>query len=184
MALDLRASGMSLVKIGEELGIDRETAADLIEKGLHRLRRGTDAKADKVRALEIHRIDLLLGSLWPRATDPKAAGEPITGEDGEIVGYGYSPAQDKAVERITKLLERRARLLGLDAPTKHEIDIGTDPRVIEFVEMTVAVLHRHPEALKDWIVAAKALRSGGGTAQVIEAKAEPAMLPEHEKESP
>lgn len=148
-AVDLRAAGKSLARIGEELGVDEETAADLVECALKRIRKGTDAKADKARALELHRLDLLLGTLWPRATDPKASGEPIVGGDGEIVGFGYSPAQDKAIERITKLLERRAKLMGLDAPTgpKTVINIGEDPRAKQWMVSVNAALDAEGAAL-------------------------------------
>lgn len=181
-ALDLRASGMTLVKIGEELGIDRETARELINTGLDRLRRGSDAKAERVRSLEVRQIELLLAKLWSRATDPKASGEPITGDDGEILGYGYSPAQDKAVERITKLLERRAKLLGLDAPTKHEVDIRQRTEVVEFVDFTIAVLKRHPAALAEWLAGAKLLPDGTERVEVRALPAPKVITVEPEKE--
>jgi len=49
--------------------------------------------------LELARLDQLLVAMWPKA----------------MQGSGW------AVERCLSIMERRARLLGLDAPTKHEV---------------------------------------------------------------
>ena len=52
--------------------------------------------ADELRTLELERLDRLLLGVW---------GQAAKGNQG-------------AVDRALKIMERRARLLGLDAPTK------------------------------------------------------------------
>ncbi len=112
--VDLRARGKSYVEIADTLGIDEATATDAVERVLIRTRRGADAKADMARRLDLTRIDMLLGSLWDRATDPKMAKVDVPADTES--GVKAYDGQDKAIDRVTKLLERRAKLLGLDAP--------------------------------------------------------------------
>lgn len=128
-AVDLRAAGKPYTEIAAELGVAEATAVDLVERALIRIRKGTDSRADKARALDLVRIERMIAAIWGRATGAASADE-----DG-----GYDPSQDKAVERVTKLLERRAKMLGLDAPTKVE-NIVQMPPVREFLDRVTAAL--------------------------------------------
>lgn len=112
--IDLRAKGKSYADIAAEIGISVDTAQDAVERVLIRTRRGTDAKADLARQLDLARIDRLLAGLWDRATDPAMAKVDVPADNE--AGFKAYEGQDKAVDRVTKLLERRAKLLGLDAP--------------------------------------------------------------------
>jgi hypothetical protein len=62
----------------------------------HALRDMLWEDADKVRTLELARLDAMLAGMWP----------------GAIAGDGH------AVDACLKLMDRRARYLGLDAPVK------------------------------------------------------------------
>ena len=55
-----------------------------------------EENVDEVRTIELQRLDSLLFSIWPEA------------QKGTL----------KAVDMVVKIMERRAKLLGLDAPTK------------------------------------------------------------------
>lgn len=93
-ALDLRRQGWSFGEIAAELGWEsRQAAFAAVSKALQET---VSEPAAEVRTLELMRLDRLEKLLWPRAE----AGDP------------------KAVDRLLKVQERRARLLGLDAPTK------------------------------------------------------------------
>lgn len=93
-ALDLRRQGCSFGEIAKELGWrTRQAAFEAVSRALA----DTVAEpAEDVRKLELMRLDRLERLLWPRAE----AGDP------------------KAVTGLLKVQERRAKLLGLDAPTK------------------------------------------------------------------
>lgn len=102
-ALELRKAGYSYRAIAEELGISVSAAYRATTRALKRLNEKTQEEAEVVRRLELERLDDLLLAMWPKAQN---------GDQG-------------AVDRILRIMERRARLLGLDAPLKEETDIGT-----------------------------------------------------------
>jgi hypothetical protein len=60
------------------------------------IKRTLQEPADEVRRIEVERLDKLMLSLWPEA------------QTGNI----------KAIETILGIMARRAKLLGLDAPTE------------------------------------------------------------------
>jgi hypothetical protein len=96
-AFGLRKAGASYRQIAQQLGVSLNTAWADVTAELVELRTRT---ADDVRAyrdLELQRCDEMMLGLWPavRAGDARA------------------------VFAAVKVMDRRARLLGLDAPTKH-----------------------------------------------------------------
>jgi hypothetical protein len=117
-ALELRCQSKSYAYIAAELGVSECAAMDAVERVLVRTRRGTNAKADLARRLDVERVDRLIAGIWDRAT---AAPEAFD-FDGEPATPDYE-AQDRAIAQVTKLLERRAKLLGLDAPTGVRLSI-------------------------------------------------------------
>jgi hypothetical protein len=89
------------------------------------------ARKDLVRALRIHRdeeaaevgvyrqqenerLDALLEAAWPRATSPS----PVFDKEGEVVGHELDM---RAVDTVLRLMDRRAKLNGLDMPVKNEL---------------------------------------------------------------
>jgi hypothetical protein len=95
-ALELRKSGATFEQIAATLGCSISYAHKAVTKALDRMVR---EPADALRKLELERLDSMLFGLWRRAKG---------GETG-------------AVDRVIKLMERRARLLGLDAPERREL---------------------------------------------------------------
>lgn len=88
-ALELRRRGKSYRYIGEVLGLSTSVATDLINQALE------DTVQEPARAvvqLELERIDELQEGLWTAATS------------GDVAAAGM----------VLRLMERRARLLGLD----------------------------------------------------------------------
>ncbi len=159
--IDLRAAGKPYTEIAVEVGISEDNAVDVVERVLLRTAKGTDAKADAARQLDVERLDRLVAGVWDRATGAASASDA----DGN-----YSPGQDRAVERVTKLLERRAKLLGLDAPT---LTVSLDhPKVREELNRAVgelyqllrAALQPHPAALRDVMVAMQTWRESKAAA--------------------
>jgi len=97
-ALELRRAGATYDAIADRLGYtNRGAAYKAVQRGL---RRTIQEPADELRQLEVERLDRLLTAVWRSAM-------------GGNLG---------AVDRVLRVAERRARLLGLDAPTKIETE--------------------------------------------------------------
>lgn len=114
-ALELRRMGLGYVEIGNQLGLKKSQAHRLVVAGMAEARAQIGASADELRTEELSRLDGMLAGLWPRA------------RKGEVV----------AVDRVLKIGERRAKLLGLEAPVRIETT-GRDGAPIE-VSSTVSV---------------------------------------------
>ena len=100
-ALELRKAGVSYEDIAKALGWAHKNGAWYAVKHAIALVKREPAQA--LITLEAERLDKMQQALWAKA---------IKGD------YG-------AVDRIIKLMERRARLLGLDAPESVELS-GAD----------------------------------------------------------
>lgn len=98
-ALELRKAGVTFVVIAEQLGYRGPSGA--YRAVMSALKRTLQEPADEVRTLELERLDALLLALWAQAKQ----------------------GQQGAVDRVLKVMERRAKLLGLDAPTKTDVRI-------------------------------------------------------------
>lgn len=94
--LELRKAGMTYQAIGNALGMTRQAAHKAVTKALRELVNHTAEDAAEVRALELLRLDAMLAGLWAQAT---------RGNLG-------------AVDRALRIAERRAKITGIDAPTK------------------------------------------------------------------
>lgn len=102
-ALELATEGLTFEAIADALGYATASGAwRAVQRGL---RRTVQPAADEYRRLELRRIDGLLCAIWPRA-----------------VGDADVPPDYDAVDRVLKLMQRRAKLLGLDAPVKFSIE--------------------------------------------------------------
>lgn len=111
-ALRLRQEGKSFPEIARELGYRSVAGAyDAVMGALHETLR---EPAEQVRSLELERLDQMLDAVWPTA---------LTGD---------IPAQ----QQVLRLMERRAKYLGLDAPARIDIEqrirfaaaeLGLDP---------------------------------------------------------
>ena len=97
-ALALRLAGAPYARIAEQLGYRGTGGAHAAVKAA--LRKTLQEPADEIRTIEEERLNALLLSMWRQAQQ---------GNQG-------------AVDRCLKIMERRARLLGLDAPTKTDME--------------------------------------------------------------
>ena len=102
-AVELRKLGLTYAKIGEQLGVARQTAYQLVQSALEELRAKTSEGLEELRQLELERLDewqvLVVREL----------------QKGRVL---------QAIDRLLKIAERRAKLLGLDAPTKHVAQVS------------------------------------------------------------
>lgn len=95
-ALELRQQGKSFRKIAAALDVNVKTAFGYVERGLNFYRENAREKAAQLVELENQRIDALHAANWPKAMK----------------------GDKRAADTVMKLMERRARMNGLDAPTK------------------------------------------------------------------
>jgi len=102
-ALELRKAGLTFASIAIKLGYaNPAAAANAVKCHLEKM---IEEPAKEVRQMELARLDDMLLSIW---------GEVRKGHLG-------------AIDRALKIQERRAKLLGLDAPTKIDFDDAPMP---------------------------------------------------------
>lgn len=97
-ALELRKRGYNYRQVAKALSISVGTAHKYIQRAIDRI---PAENAEQVRNLELERIDKMLTGVWERATK----------------------GDTKAILATVRLMERRARYLGLDAPEKHDVGV-------------------------------------------------------------
>lgn len=96
-ALELRKAGVSYAAIAKQLGYRGPSGAHAAVAAA--LKKTLQEPADEVRTLELERLDAMLLAIWRQVKE---------GNHG-------------AIDRALRILERRAKLLGLDAPVKQDI---------------------------------------------------------------
>lgn len=98
-AFSLRKAGASYRQIAQQMAVSLNTAYADIQAELLELREQTKTDAADVRDMELQRCDEMILGLWPavRRGDPKS------------------------VMAAVRVSERRAKLLGIDAPSKQEL---------------------------------------------------------------
>lgn len=110
-AVSLRLAGHTYQQIADRLGYRGHTGARAaVEKAL---REAIREPSREVITLELLRLDALQAALWPKALACDLA----------------------AVDRVLKVMERRARLLGLDVPVEQRVRVTseTDARIEQLV---------------------------------------------------
>lgn len=94
----LRASGANFRKIASVLDISPSTAHGLLHKAIAERREELGLKVDELVELEVARCDQLQLAVWSKALN----------------------GNERAIAAVLKIMERRAKLLGLDAAQKVE----------------------------------------------------------------
>lgn len=119
----MRLTGASFDAIAQELGYNsRGAACQDISRALEAHVAEQTRSVEAYREEELQRLDLLLAEAWTvlkrahvtvshgRVIRDDETGEPLL-DDGPVL---------QAIDRVLKIQERRAKFLGLDAPTKVE----------------------------------------------------------------
>jgi len=99
--MELRAQGWTWQRIADEVGYASPSACKTAFDNA--IKRTMQPVADEVRTLELERLDRFLSYLW----DKIEAGDPI------------------AIDKGLKIMDRRAKYLGLDAPVKQQVEVTT-----------------------------------------------------------
>lgn len=99
-AINYRRMGMTYSDIAKTLGYaDHVGALRAVKRGM---RKALQEPADELRELEAARLDRAQEKIWPKV------------EEGDV----------RAITALLRIMERRAKLLGLDAPLKIQQDIA------------------------------------------------------------
>lgn len=99
-AIDLRRQGLTFEAIGERMGISRQSAHELVQKAMVEFRTDTAEAVEDHRRLELARLERIAEILWPAV------------EEG----------RGDAVDRVLKVAQRKAALLGLDLKTPEAVN--------------------------------------------------------------
>jgi hypothetical protein len=149
-AIDMRRNGATYDQIGQQLGISTSGAAQIVKRVLDR--HVTEALPD-VRKLELDRLDQLqLAALLVLRREHwlVQAGKVVIDQAG-------LPMRDDgptlaAIDRLVRIGESRRRLLGVDAPVRHEVKFFTvdelDSQIAE-LEQQLALHDRNPQPQRD-----------------------------------
>ncbi len=97
--LELRRAGLTWQRIAEQVGYADHTGAYAAYK--RAIKRTQQQPADELREAEIDRLDRLQLAVWPKAMN----------------------GDNTSITTILRIMERRARLLGLDMPVKIAQDV-------------------------------------------------------------
>ena len=145
-ALDLRRRGLSYPQIAAEMGCSLSGAHQSVQRALADSAREA---SEEVRQIEAQRLDdymralnrvLLAKHYVVSAATGKVAVHPETGQplldDDPVI---------RTVLALVRVSERRARLLGLDAPVKHEVRQidAIDARLLDLAEQMGPVGRRN-----------------------------------------
>ena len=103
--LRLRKMGYDARQISDELDIRFDRVSNIIKSALKSLSKEMKGQAEEIRSLELTRLDELQTAIWSDCMDGKLT----------------------AIDRVLKIMERRSKLVGLDAPER--VDIKADMKL-------------------------------------------------------
>jgi hypothetical protein len=112
LAVQLRVEGKTFRQIGAAMGFSEQRAHFIVTEELQRLNRERSEAASELQQLESQRLDALHAAVWEKA------------QAGDL----------DAINAVVKLMNRRAKLLGIDAMPRFDVNLsGALPPVIEEV---------------------------------------------------
>ena len=107
-AFELRKSGLTYYEIGLQLGISKQAAHQHVKKHLNEIASKVTELAKEVMTIELNRLDDMVFALYEKA------------RSGDV----------SAIDRILKIMDRRAKYLGLDVVSQSD-DSDTESHVME-----------------------------------------------------
>ncbi len=117
-AMELRTQGKTYREIGDEMGVCMQEAHRLVKSAIDRVVKKLDESADTYRVLQLDRIDKLIDASW---------GMAMEGSPQHIVV-------------IIKLLERQAKLTGIDQPETFEVSNPNNSKIIENIRTRLDIV--------------------------------------------
>lgn len=135
-AAELRAQGYTYQQIADQLRYsDKGEAHHAVQRALQAI---VKEPAEKLRTLELARLDAMYEAAM-RVLERKH----VTVSNGQVIRLDNEPIEDdtpvlQAIDRLLKVQERRARLLGLDAPK--QLDIALEKRLNDDAQLVTDAL--------------------------------------------
>ena len=108
--LRLRKMGYDANRISDELDIPLDRVSSIIKSALKKLSKDMKGAAEEIRSLELSRLDEMQSAIWNDCMDGKLT----------------------AIDRVLKIMERRSKLVGLDAPER--LNVKTDIKIEQMNE--------------------------------------------------
>lgn len=120
-AMELRIRGYTFQVIADKLGISNQAAQHLVSSGLRNLRQENAELAVELRQIEMMRLDEIqyrLVNMIERAENLMDAADKHNQDPNsdEQVGYGGEQLLLQTIDRLLKVVERRAKIAGLERP--------------------------------------------------------------------
>jgi hypothetical protein len=184
-ALELRLAGWTYAQIAEACGYsDHSSARYAIRRSMEF---ALSEPAEELRGLECARVDHLMSLVWPKKGDTEPAQENLDiGDPAQRSRDRGNREKDRLtrlyakVDRVVKLMERRAKLMGIDRPMLHKVEaeIQTPP-----TELSTIILE-NKDARLDYLraleLASSGVRLAGGTGDVSDGGELEASTPSEE----
>jgi hypothetical protein len=124
----LRREGNTYADSGVQLGISRQHAHQLVSDELRQLRTETGEATDDMRRLELDRLDAMAMTL----------GLLTKVDRGDTA----------AIQTVLKIMDRHAKLLGLDAPEKFDVRLHSEAqRLADELGLDVDEVLREAESI-------------------------------------
>ena len=118
-AWELRIAGLTQQQIGAKLGLSQSIVSRMLARAREDATAATHEVAAIATAEQIARLDRMLVALWEKVRN----------------------GNERAVDTVLRIEERRAKLLGLDAATRKEVDITSAGKAVRF-DVTIPVVDR------------------------------------------
>ena len=130
--LEYRRGGLTFDLIAERLGYANASGAHKAYQSACRRIVVEDVVA--IRNAEIDRLDIAQAAIW-----------------GDVVNGADAQERARAILALIKIMERRARLLGLDVPVKSQVEVNIYDRdsIDAEVARLVALLNSKPQSALD-----------------------------------
>jgi hypothetical protein len=118
-AAEMRSRSMTYQQIGDALGVSRQAAHQAVQRAISEIPREA---AEEVLRLELEKLDFLERKLFVIMQKEHLR----VGNSGKVVTYEGELVLDdgpvmQAIQGLLRVAERRSKLLGINAPEKHEV---------------------------------------------------------------
>lgn len=125
-AVQLRMAGLAYHEIARQLGYkSKGSAYKAVERALDKW--GWPS-VDAYRRLELSRLDAITSRLWPQVLGHPGRPAGVDEHGSPVEEQAPVPPDKEAIRLYMRISERRAKLLGLDAPEQVQIQPSTQAR--------------------------------------------------------
>ena len=117
MEKDHQAAGMRPMtyrEIGEHFGVNESSAYQMVQRAIADIPRESTEELVQLELMKLDRIER-------KAADIMEAFHPVVTMKGDVLNLPDNAPVVQAMNTLLKVADRRARLLGLNAPTRTEL---------------------------------------------------------------